>query len=179
MKVRGQLWYVERRLLYETTLRSQPGVAFEIGTWEGGGSTLFIAQALFDSGGGVLHTVEQNADRYETARTSYESHLRHLLPHVQFHRGPSLEVIPPLLSREGRCDLLFLDGAQDSDQTLRELDMFVDYLHAGSLLIAHDWDNEKMATVRPQIESDPRFQIIDRLTGAGTVGMVVARVTGP
>jgi predicted O-methyltransferase YrrM len=179
MHVRGQLWYGERKLLYETVLDTKPNVAFEIGTWEGGGSTLFIAQALFESGNGVLHTVELDLERYSTARHSYETHLPHLVDTVRFHHGSSLEVMPDLLSSEGRCDLLFLDGAQDAEQTWDELEMFLEYLRPGSVVIAHDWDNDKMATVRPRIESDPRFEIVERLTAPASVGMVSTRVIEP
>lgn len=179
MYVRGQLWYAERELLYRTVLRVKPNVAFEIGTWEGGGSTLFIAQALFEAGNGNLHTVEIDAKRYAIARKAYDLHLRHLTGLVQFHRGSSLEVIPGLLAAEGHCDLLFLDGAQDARQTMIELEMFLDYLGEGSVLVAHDWDNDKMAEVRPLIESDRRFNIVERLTAPESVGMVVADVLGP
>jgi predicted O-methyltransferase YrrM len=179
MQVRGQLWYAERELLYRTVLRTKPSVAFEIGTWEGGGSTLFIAQALFEVGGGVLHTVEIDAERHAEAVRAYGSHLPHLADIVRFHHGSSLDLIPRLLSSEGRCDLLFLDGAQDADQARVEFEMFRDHLGPGSVLVAHDWDNEKMAELRPMIESDLRFEIVKRLSAPASVGMVVAEVTGP
>lgn len=179
MKVRGQLWYAERHLLYRTVRRTKPRVAFEIGTWEGGGSTFFIAQGLLANGGGYLHTVEIDNERYEIARAAYATHLPHLREIVHFHHGPSLTVVPELLAAEGTCDLLFLDGAQDARQTISELDMFLDYLAVGSVLVAHDWDNDKMSAVRPMIENDPRFRIVERLTAPVSVGMVVAETLAP
>lgn len=179
MEVRGQLWYAERKLLYETVRATRPRVAFEIGTWEGGGSTFFIASALAAGGGGVLHTVESDPERHAIATRSYRTHLPRLVDSVRFHCGSSQAVIPGVLADEGRCDFLFLDGAQDPDQALDELEMFKDYLAPGSVLVAHDWDNDKMAAVRPEIESDPRFEILQRLTGPVSVGMVAARVIDP
>lgn len=179
MDVRGQLWYAERKLLYETVHRTRPQAAFEIGTWEGGGSTFFIVSALVASGQGVLHTVESDPERHAIATRSYQTYLPELVGSVRFHRGWSLEVIPDLLAEEGRCDFLFLDGAQDPSQTLDELAMFRDYFKPGSVLVAHDWDNDKMASVRPEIESDPRFEILQRLTAPVSVGMVTARVVDP
>lgn len=176
MVVRGQLWYAERRLLYTTVLRTAPRVVFEIGTWEGGGSTLFIARALSEIGAGVLHTVELDEDRARMARSSFDAHLPELAGYVRFHHGSSTDVIPSLLTTEGRCDLLFLDGAQDARQTMQELKMFLGHLAPGSVVVAHDWDNEKMAEVRPMLEADSRFDIVERLTAPESVGMVVAEV---
>lgn len=176
MDVRGQLWYAERDLLYRTVLRTQPEVVFEIGTWEGGGSTFFIASALSEIGRGRLHTVELDGERCEQARRAYATHLPDLAPFVRFHQGSSLDVIPGLLVAEGRCDLLFLDGAQDAEQSMDELQMFAGMLRSGSVLVAHDWDNDKMAKVRPLIEADPRFEVVERLTSPASVGMIVAEV---
>ena len=38
-EVPGQMWYAERKALYETIRRYQPSVVCESGTWRGGGST--------------------------------------------------------------------------------------------------------------------------------------------
>src|SRR5947207_2106454 len=48
----GQLWSADRELLYQTVRWAKPLRSFEVGTWRGGGSTLFIAQALYANGMG-------------------------------------------------------------------------------------------------------------------------------
>jgi len=55
-KLKGQLWFEDRKLVYHTVRTYKPLYCFEIGTWNGGGSTLFIAQALFENGMGKLYT---------------------------------------------------------------------------------------------------------------------------
>jgi hypothetical protein len=59
-----------------------------------------------------------------------------------------------------------------------ELEMFLNHMRRGSVLVAHDWDNDKMAEVRPMIEASPRFRVVERLTAPRSVGMIVAEVTG-
>ena len=175
-EIRGQMWMEERRLLFETVLSARPKVAFESGTWEGGGSTWFIAHALKANGNGILHTAELDRRRYERAKASYEHHAPDLLEHVEFHHGDSSSVFPPILAETGRCDLLFLDGAQDPLQTSRELAIFKPYLRSGSVLVMHDWDNEKMRDVRPQLEADTSLDLRTVLTQPVSVGLAVLQV---
>lgn len=65
--IKGQLWYQERKLLYNTVRKYKPIHCYEIGTWKGGGATYFIAQALHDNGKGILNTIEINKDFYNEA----------------------------------------------------------------------------------------------------------------
>ena len=71
----GQLWYCERKLLHETIKKYKPSVCVEIGTWKGGGSTLFIGQALYENKKGILHTIEIYPDYYNESLSNYQKHL--------------------------------------------------------------------------------------------------------
>jgi hypothetical protein len=73
---------------------------------------------------------------------------------------------------------VFLDGAQDAIQTAKEFELFERYLKRGSILIAHDWDNDKMETVRPTIEESPDWLLETRLTAPHSLGFVVFRNIG-
>src|SRR5574341_2423002 len=88
----GQLWYADRALLFDSVRRYRPRFVFEVGTWKGGGSTLFIAQALFENGTGILHTIDVDPQLHAEATEGYRRHVPHLLPHVRFHLGASTEV---------------------------------------------------------------------------------------
>jgi predicted O-methyltransferase YrrM len=173
IEVPGQLWRVERRLLYEAIRARRPAAVFEVGTWYGGGSTYFISQALYENRKGVLHTVEVDAKLHAAAVGNYDGWLAHLKPYVQFHLGRALEVYPALLKDVGRVDVLFLDGAQDAGETLAEFGMFLPYLKRDAVLAAHDWDNDKMALVRPIIEHGGEWRITRRATAPQSVGFVV------
>ncbi|MBI3663838.1 MAG: class I SAM-dependent methyltransferase [Acidobacteria bacterium] len=175
LEVPGQLWYVDRKLLYGAIREHKPQVVFEVGTWYGGGSTYFISQALFENGSGVLHTIEENAEAHERAKENYQRHLPHLLPHVRFHAGKSTEVYPALLRETAKVDAVFLDGALDAKQTLTEFEMFAPRLEPGALLLAHDWDNEKMALLRPKLEAAAEWNLQARATAPESVGFVVWR----
>jgi len=173
LPVRGQLWYADRKLLYETIHAHKPKIVFEVGTWYGGGSTYFISQALYENGSGVLHTIEVDLEIYSVAVENYRRHLAHLLPYVEFHFGDSTTVYPDLLRELEMVDAVFLDGAANPQQTRSELEMFAPYLTSGSLLLAHDWDNEKMSWLRPFIEASPDWVIKHTISLPYSVGFAV------
>lgn len=173
MAVPGQLWYADRRMLYEAIRRVKPDTVFEVGTWRGGGSTYFISQALYENGGGVLHTIECDPGLHAEAKALYKEHLPHLLPHVEFHCGTSEEVYPGILEQLGAIDAVFLDGGNNSARTLAELRMFSAYIRADGIVLAHDWDNEKMALVRPFLENSADWRLTDHLTAPRSVGFAV------
>ena len=175
LAVPGQLWYVDRKLLYGAIREHKPKTIFEVGTWYGGGSTYFISQALYENGGGVLHTIEENAEAHARAKENYARHMPHLLPHVRFHVGNSTKVYPVLLREQGALDAVFLDGGQNAQQTMTEFEMVAPHLRAGALLLAHDWDNEKMEMLRPKMEASKEWKLLARATAPESVGFVVWR----
>src|ERR1035438_5208884 len=111
--VSGQLWRKEREFIWQTIRNRKPAVCFEIGTWEGGGSTLYIADALRVNGAGILHTVEIDKEMYSRTQHAYANHLPDLTQFVKFYTGDYSQVFRSVLEAVGRVDLLMLDGAED------------------------------------------------------------------
>ena len=46
-------------------------------------------------------------------------------------------------------DFVLLDGAENADQTLNELNMFDKRLRTGSIVACHDWKKGKADKIRP------------------------------
>jgi cephalosporin hydroxylase len=172
-EVRGQLWYAERRLLYRTIRRHRPLVVCESGTWLGGGSTLFIAQALHDNGRGILHSTEVIPEFHDSAQRNYKRYLPHLLPYVKFHLGESSDVYPSLLPTLKSIDVLLLDGAENAELTWREFSLFEPYLQKGAVLMAHDWHTEKTAQLKPHLTSSPDWELERVLHPPYSLGLAV------
>lgn len=143
----GQLNPDERRLLYNTVLEYKPLVAFEVGTWEGGGSTYFIASAMVQNDFGTLYTVECDEECYRKAIDNFA-----VWPNqgsrVVFNFGRSGDMFPRILVTTGRADLVFLDGCNDAETTRADYMMFLPYMLPGSVLACHDWEETKMDYVR-------------------------------
>ncbi len=169
----GQLWYADRRILYETIVRSKPESVFEVGTWYGGGSTYFITHALWENGRGILHTIEADPNVYAAAVENYRLHLPHLLPHVRFHSGKAAEVYPKILRQVGKADAVFLDGSDDPVESLTEFEIFDPYLSERSIVMMHDWDNVKMALLRPNMEKSSNWSLRRSITAPHSVGFAV------
>ena len=171
--VPGQMWYAERKALYETILRYHPDVVCESGTWLGGGSTLFISQALFDNKKGVLHTTEADAERAASATQNYERHLSHLRPFVQFHCGSSVEAFPAILAQSRKIDAVLLDGAEDAEATFSEFRMFEPSLSPNAIVMAHDWNTAKAALIRPFLEKSSEWKQVLYVPPPHSVGFAV------
>lgn len=173
IEIPGQMWYAERKLLYETIRKGKPQSCFEISTWRGGGSTLFLTQALYENKKGVLHTVEADPALQHAAKSSYEKYLPKLLPFVEFHLGDYRQEFASHLGEIERVDFLFLDGAEDGDQTLAQYKFFEPWLKPGSLLLVHDWLTEKTRLLRPEIERSGKWVQQKILLLPVSVGMVL------
>jgi predicted O-methyltransferase YrrM len=173
--VPGQLWYADRKALYEVVRRERPHTAFEVGTWRGGGSTLFISQGLYENRVGCLHTIDINSELVESAHQSYRRHLPELLDYVQFHAGSSTSVYPAILNHTGVVNLLFLDGKEDAMQTYQEFLMFEPFLTSNSVMVAHDWETDKAITVRRHLEADNNWEILRVVSPPLSVGLAIAK----
>lgn len=170
----GQMWFEDRRVLYDTVRRLKPRHCFEVGTWMGGGSTLVIARALRDNGVGKLHTIEVLDDVHREAVDRYRTHVPELLPFVELHHGDYAEVFPPLLDEAGGVDFFVLDGAEDGAQTVEQFHFFDERSHAGTELFAHDWNTEKTRLLRPVLEGHPAWEITQVAGPPKSVGLAVA-----
>lgn len=158
-QLKGQLWSKERKLIYDTIKTYKPSNCFEIGTWKGGGSTLFIAQALFENAKGILHTIEINKDFHDEVKDKYQTYLKHLMPHIEFYLGDYREKFSEVINSIDGIDFLFLDGPEDARETLNQYEFFSPYMKKGFVLMAHDWFTEKTKLVKPLIENKDEWKI--------------------
>jgi predicted O-methyltransferase YrrM len=170
----GQMYFEDRRVLFNAIRRLRPRRCFEIGTWLGGGSTLVVARALAENGMGKLHTIEVQEDIHAQAVALYSKHLPELRPFVDFHQGDYRTVLPALLEQEGGVDFFVLDGAEDGAQTLAQFEFFDAHSHEGTALFAHDWETEKAALVRPLLEGSNDWLIDEVVRPPKSVGLAVA-----
>ena len=159
----------ENEALYDIVMAARPEVAFEVGTRRGGGSTRFIASAMRANGRGMLYTAECDRACYDEAVALFDGPLSGLRPHVTLHHGKSHDIFPRVLEAVPRIDLLFLDGEENSAQTMREIAMFSPKLLPGAYLVCHDWNIHKMAELRPMVEGsrewEPILVVSDTQTG--------------
>lgn len=167
------MWYADRKALYQTIRRYKPRVVCESGTWLGGGSTYFIAQALSDNGGGILHTTEVMPEFHAKAAQGYARHLSRLLPLVQFHLGTSAQVYSVLLPQIAPVDALLLDGAEDAQETVHEFRMFEPFLSPKAVVMAHDWNTDKMLLLRPILETASEWRLRQAVIPPHSVGFAV------
>jgi hypothetical protein len=94
---------------------------------------------------------------------------------VQFHLGDSAHIYASLLPSLQHVDTLLLDGAEDAEQTWQEFTLFEPYLKSDAILIAHDWNTDKMRRVRPHLESSSEWEFERILEPPYSLGMVVCR----
>lgn len=170
----GQLWYAERQLIYETVRMYRPENCCEIGTWRGGGSTLFTARALYENGRGKLHTIEIDQTYFNEAVANYRNYLPELTPFVDFHLGDYRLIYPAILVAAGSVDFLILDGPEDAGETLAQYNFFLPYLRKGSFLMIHDWFTEKSRLVKPILEEGKSWTITRLLVPPHSPGLALA-----
>jgi predicted O-methyltransferase YrrM len=166
----------ENEALYQLIRDARPESVFEVGTRRGGGSTFFITSALRDNGGGMLYTVECDPECYQKASDFYNHSHPELRPFVTLMVGKSQDVLPTILAKVGKIDVLFLDGEEHSNRTVEEYKMFLPYLLPGSKLACHDWNIGKMAILKPDLLSDKNWQVRlvfdDTMTGFAILNRV-------
>lgn len=169
----GQMYIADRRGLYETIREFKPKHCLEIGTWEGGGSTLFISSALAHNGAGTLHTTEADPWTHSKAKNYYQRYLPTLNKHVDFILSSSVESFLPALAATNGLEACFLDGAEDSQETLAQYRFLEPHFHPGTILMAHDWNTDKMAALKPVLLSKPHWKLIKQIDPPDSVGFVV------
>ena len=171
LPIPGEMYRADRQALYDTILQYKPTHCYEIGTGSGGGSTFFLACAFAKLGRGKVISIEINDG---PALRNYQQYTPDLLPFVEFLTGDD----PSLFDLGERVDCVFLDGAEDGEQTLKQYEFFKPYFRPGSILMAHDWGTEKMRLLRPIIENSPDWDIEIQLGEPESVGFVIARYRG-
>lgn len=115
---------LERLLLYALVRNVKPKVCIEIGTHRGL-STIAIAKALKDNGGGVVHTIDpKNWGHY------FDSF--GLQDYVIYHETESRRYTPP------ECDFIFFDGLHEYEEIQAEMDLYLPKLSQYGVAVFHD-----------------------------------------
>lgn len=167
----GQMYAAERKGLYDTILKYKPDHCFEIGTYTGGGSTYFITSAFKKLGKGKLYTLESYPYLFKIARRKYKFYLPRLAPYVKFILGDTTKSFDKYIGSNVQC--LFLDGDEDSRQTIDQYYEFLPYFKSGAILMIHDWNTEKTVAIKPILLNDPNWEKIMELGQPISVGFVV------
>jgi predicted O-methyltransferase YrrM len=120
------------RFLYTLVRAAQPGTVVEFGT-SFGISTIYMAAALRDRGGGAIITTELQASKADRARQFMEE--AGLSDLVDLRVGDALQTLRAL---DRDVALLFLDGAKDLYVPV--LKLLEPSLKSGALVIGDDID---------------------------------------
>ena len=125
----GLLYY----LVLTSIPRGEPATLIETGT-NIGCSTIMLAQALHDAGGGgCVHTVEIDPERFEQAGSNLsEAGVDHL---VKRYLGGSTQTLPGVLADLDAVHVAFLDGAHDEPTVLEEFALVHPKLAEGALVV--------------------------------------------
>lgn len=169
----GQMYKAERKGLYDVVRESKPDHCFEIGTYTGGGSTLFISKALKDNGKGILHTMESDEPLYNKAKNRYRKYIKHNSPFIDFIHSSSPDAFKNFLDDKSAKIMIFLDGAEDGAQTLEQYTFFKPYFKKDTILALHDWNTEKTIEVKPAILEDHHWLKVMELDKPESVGFAV------
>lgn len=132
----------EGRFLYAAARAACARRIVEFGT-SFGISTIYLAAAVHDAGGGIVYTTEIEPNKCRAA----EANLRDagLDDQVRVLEGDALQTLQSL---EGPIDLVFLDGWKDL--YIPVLELLRDKLRPGALVLA---DNVNMRDARPYVET--------------------------
>lgn len=124
-------------LLYSLTRATRAKTVVEFGT-SFGVSTIYLAAAVRDNGGGTVITTEFHADKAEQAKKNLTD--AGLVDLVEFRVGDALETLaePPQ-----EIDMVFLDGAKEL--YLPVLRLLEPNLRSGSILASDNTDHADMA----------------------------------
>jgi predicted O-methyltransferase YrrM len=169
----GQLYCAERRALHEALVRRAPQYAFEIGTFNGGGSTFFLARAFAQLGQGKLLTLEIDPGLQARAIALYSQRLPALRPHVEFLLGGTPDLFLPWLKQTGSAEFVFLDGAEDAAQSLAQFRFFEPWFRPGSVLAMHDWQTEKMRALKSTVTGNPQWKRLVELGDPESIGFAI------
>lgn len=169
----GQMYSAERRLLYDTIIKYRPRHCFEIGTYTGGGSTYFIAKAFEKIGSGKLITMEIDPYYHNKAKNYFENKISKIGKHVDFVLGAKPSMFDGYIEEYKDIDCVFLDGAEDSEQTLEQYHYFYPHFHKGTILMVHDWNTEKTRTLKPVLLGANTWKQLKEINRPESVGLAI------
>lgn len=128
-------------VLYALTRATRPTTVLETGT-RAGVSTLAIAQALRDNGGGgVVHTVDWGRGTNAEGEP-YRHEVGELIPEelggwVRFHEADVREALPTLLE-ELQPEVVLFDDVHYPEHHAWEAEQALDILHPGAIVLCDD-----------------------------------------
>jgi glycosyltransferase involved in cell wall biosynthesis len=174
LNVQGQMFWRERKALYETVRDLNPQSCIEIGTWSGGGSTYFIGRALSENGGvGRLYSSECNKEFFERSKKNIESMNEISGVVIPVFTCDIDELINIALKENSLIDFALLDGAEDSAQSLIQFERVSSIIPSGGQIAFHDWHTEKMKKVKEIIESSEDWELLTKLDPPISIGFRV------
>ncbi|MBI5078292.1 MAG: class I SAM-dependent methyltransferase [Candidatus Yonathbacteria bacterium] len=169
----GQMYIAERKVLFDVIKEKKPRHCFEVGTYTGGGSTYFISKAFESVGSGHLVTLENDPYFYNKAKKYYAEKIPVVAKHVEFMFGDKAQDFDKIIKLYVRVDCAFLDGAEDSNQTLSQYNYFLPFFHKGTILMVHDWNTEKTRELKPILLRGGKWRVYKEVKPPESVGLIV------
>lgn len=119
--------------LYAVARAAEVRLAVETGT-AAGASALYLSHAMQRNGGGRLHSVDVVDDDLQIGVMVS----RDLRPHVDFHRGNSLEVLPGIFRTQAPIDLFVHDSLHEYSHMMAEYELALGAVRSGGVIASHD-----------------------------------------
>jgi predicted O-methyltransferase YrrM len=124
-------------LLYTLTRACNAKTVVEFGT-SFGVSTIYLAAAIHDNGGGKIITTEYEPEKADQAKKNLAA--AGLDKYVDFRVGDAMQTLP--LDLPGEIDVLFLDGAKS--MYIDVLKLLEPNLRRGAIITADNTDHDGM-----------------------------------
>jgi predicted O-methyltransferase YrrM len=136
--IESQLHPVEKQVLGQRVDAMIDPIILEIGTFKGGGSTLTFLEALKRKNSGKLIGIEADPEVFAEMKANIASVDQGYFNFFEPISGFSQRVIPELLNRHPRFDLVFLDGGNNPREQIEEFELLKDAIPVGGYLFSHD-----------------------------------------
>ncbi|MBK1880817.1 class I SAM-dependent methyltransferase [Luteolibacter pohnpeiensis] len=150
------------KLLYSLARTTHAKTIVEFGT-SFGVSTIFLAAALRDNGGGKLITTEYDAEKSEQARRNLAA--TGLEEWVDFRVGDARE---SLTDSPDQIDMLFLDGAKEL--YIEVLKLLEPRFRSGSVIASDNTDHDGMESFLAYIQNPANGYISSAILTSGERG---------
>ena len=121
-----------RAVLYSLVRMMRPQLVAEIGTLHAG-TTEVLARALWENGGGVVHTADPyGSDRCPAIIAQWPAELQR---HAQFHAKSSMDFFARMVLESKTFDLVLIDGNHDYEYALFDLQMAARLVRPGGVVV--------------------------------------------
>ncbi len=176
--MQGQMFSIERDLIHQSVLENKPQNVYECGTWYGGGSTYYIATALYKNRNGHLNTFEIDLGVLQTAIKDYSIEAPHLLPYITFNHFDCKQYLE---GHKPQIDFFLSDGPDEPTYTLSLIQLVEKLIVPGGILVLHDWKDKatredgsfvmnvvKCQLAKPYLLSSPNWKVERIIDSTGT-----------